>query len=141
MYLHTTLHINLFTALHYMKNQCINLVLFHTNNMNTHIQDNRISFLGTVVRYLGVAGTPLFPAQEDSPTLSIHVPQLWTLPPYTNPVCSSTPNRTLNPGGVMSRSRFGPAPLSRKAAFWACLCMISWTISLSKVRSLPPKSA
>ena len=93
------------------------------------------------INYLGVAGAPLLPAQVDSPTLSIHVPQLCTLPPYTNPVPSSTPTSTLNPGGVISRSRLGPAPLSLKAVPWACLCRMSCTTSARVTTCWLPKSA
>ena len=65
--------------------------------------------------YLGVAGTPLLPAQEDSPTLSIHVPQLYWLPPLTKPLPSqSIDTETRKPGGVISRSNPGPAPRSVK---------------------------
>lgn len=48
--------------------------------------------------YLGVAGFPLLPAFSDPPILSIHVPQLNSLPPYTNPQSQRTPISLLKPG-------------------------------------------
>ena len=54
-----------------------------------------------MMSYLGVAGTPMLPACDDSPILSIHVPQLEGLPPYTNPVSLEMPAVTLKPSELM----------------------------------------
>ena len=54
-----------------------------------------------MMSYLGVAGTPILPACDDSPILSIHVPQLEGLPPYTNPVSLDMPAVTVKPSEVM----------------------------------------
>ena len=48
-------------------------------------------------RYLGVAGLPLFPALSEPPILSIQVPQLNSLPPYTNPLSQWIPASTVKP--------------------------------------------
>ena len=81
--------------------------------------------------YLGVAGTPKFPALCDSPTLSIHVPAFHLLPPNTNPVSSRTPAVTLNPALVMWQSKSGPAPRSRKLMPMKWRCITSWMTSYS----------
>lgn len=69
---------------------------------------------------LGVPGVPFVPAFSDSPILSIHVPQLYLLPPRINPVLQSTCISILNPSSLICISRFGPALYSRKEIPSAC---------------------
>lgn len=80
---------------------------------------------GFITTYLGVAGLPLFPALPLEPILSIQVPQLCWLPPYTNPVFQLIPASTLNPSSVMCSSIAEPAFRSLNLTPEECLCRAS----------------
>ena len=105
-----------------------------TNLLDTYIVRRKLMLMNLVDEdmnktHLGVAGTPLFPADSDSPTLSIHVPAFHWFPPNTNPVSSQTPADTLKPASFMLRSKLSPAPLSRNWIPIKWRCITSWMTS------------